>query len=77
MAGLNIIKCKRTAKRVKELKPDLIYLQETHLRATEEKYLENLFKGQIFHAPAKTKTLGIVIRIAAQLDFKVLYARKN
>lgn len=55
VSGLNnAIKRKRIAKCVKELQAHLIFVcvQETHLRIQKEKYLNNLFKGQLFHALA-------------------------
>lgn len=37
------------------MKAGIICFQETHIRQKEEKYINSMFKGQIFHAPALTK----------------------
>lgn len=51
----------------------LLLLQETHLRAPEEKHLKHFFKDQPFHAPVTTNpTKGVLIDISAQLVFKML-----
>lgn len=72
MAGLNnIMKRKHITKPIKELKPDLLFLQETHISICEKKNLRNIFKGQIFHFSTKVSTEGVMINIAAHLDFKV------
>lgn len=64
VAGLNnVIKSKRIAKCINKMQVDLIFLQETHLRAQEEKYLKNILKGQLFHAPAIPKTNFCTIRL--------------
>lgn len=47
-----------------------LLLQEAHIKANEVNYFKNVCKGQIFHAPSKTK--GVMIGIGTQLNFKEL-----
>lgn len=43
VAGLNnIIKNKRLAKQMKDLKPDLVFLQETHIKRTVERKRDDI-----------------------------------
>lgn len=67
----NLIKCKRIAKQIRDAKVDLLFVQETHIRAQEEKYLLKNFKGQMFHTSATTKTNVVLIGISSNLGFKV------
>lgn len=46
---------------------DIICLQETHIRKTEERFLKGLFKGVIFHAPTPTMSKGVLIGISNKL----------
>lgn len=40
---------------------DIISLQETHLRSKEEKYLSQVFWGNLYHVTATSKTNGRLI----------------
>lgn len=54
----NAIKRKRIAKVIKIFQAQVVCLQETHIRSKDEKYLKQVFKGQLFHAAASTKMKG-------------------
>lgn len=72
VAGLNSpFKRTKIAKLIKATRAEIVFSEETHLRTSEEKYLKSLFKGQLYHAAAPTKTKGVLIGISAQLAFKL------
>lgn len=77
VAGLNnVIKWKRIAKGIKDLNLDIIFIRKTHLRQQAEKHLR-IFKGQNFHAAAKTKTKGVLINISTKVNFHVIEVIKD
>lgn len=65
VAGLtNVIKRKRTGKFLMKEKAHCLYLQETHLQKGEEYLLRQVFKGNIVHVPAQSRSKRIMVGIA-------------
>lgn len=69
MAGLNNPLKRSCIYLIKKENSNIICLQETHLRAQEEKYLKDIFQGQIFHTLASVKKRGVCIGILKRVDW--------
>lgn len=64
IAGLNnSLKRRKIKTLLMQDQVDILCLWETHMRKAEEKYFKGLFYGSIFHAPAPTKSKGVLIWI--------------
>lgn len=62
IAGLNnSLKRRKIKTLLMQDQVDILCLWETHMRKAEEKYFKGLFYGSIFHAPAPTKSKGVLI----------------
>lgn len=48
-----------------------VCLQETHLKAGEEKWLKQLFQGSIFHAHSQNRARGVMIGLAENAPWDV------
>lgn len=46
---------------------DLVCVQETHLRAKEERFLREVYRGINYHASAPTKSRGAMLVISKML----------
>lgn len=44
-------------------------LQETHLKAQEQKLLGHVFKGQVYHSPSKSQFCGVMIGVSGSLPW--------
>uniref|UniRef100_A0A3Q3BNZ9 Reverse transcriptase domain-containing protein n=1 Tax=Kryptolebias marmoratus TaxID=37003 RepID=A0A3Q3BNZ9_KRYMA len=68
--GLNSpIKRKRVYTYLKKLKPDIVYLQETHLSDREHKKLKREWVGQVFFSSFSSKSRGTTILIHKNVPF--------
>ncbi|CDQ59813.1 unnamed protein product [Oncorhynchus mykiss] len=56
---------------VKELKADIVFLQETHLTASEHKKLKREWVGQVFASSFNSKARGTAILISRHIPFCV------
>lgn len=78
VAGLNNgFKRKRIVCYLRTVEADIIGLQDTHLRLQDERYVLNMFIGQIFHAPAMTKQKGVAIIIKPHIPLEVKKVLKD
>lgn len=70
--GLNSpIKRKRVYTYLKKLKADIVFLQETHLTASEHKKLKREWVGQVFASSFNSKARGTAILISRHIPFCV------
>lgn len=53
---------------------DVVCLQETHLKANEERYLREVYKGLIYHAPVTTRSKGVMLGISKRLPWELIEA---
>lgn len=56
---VNLVKRNCVAKCLKHRKADIACLQETHLKTSEAKHLQYVFKGEIYHASVEARSAGI------------------
>lgn len=63
------IKRNRVFTRLKSLSPDIIYLQETHLRSDEYNKLKKNWIGQVFHSDYSDRSRGAAILIKRGFPF--------
>lgn len=64
-----LIKRRQIAKLILAKQADIICIQETHLRTSEEHYLGEVYKGTLYQAAASTKTKGVLLGISARLPW--------
>ncbi len=57
--------------RIKYLKSKIVFLQESHLFATDIHYLSKRWPGQMFHASYNTHARGVIILIHKSIQFQV------
>lgn len=63
--GLNHpVKRRKVFSHLKQLKTDIVFLQETHVRASEHSRLMVGWAGQHFHSAFQAKTRGVSILVA-------------
>ncbi len=68
--GLNSpIKRKRVYTYLKKLKPDIVYLQETHLTDSEHKKLKRDWVDQVFFSSFSSKSRGTTILLHKNVPF--------
>ncbi|CAI5692191.1 unnamed protein product [Oreochromis niloticus] len=68
--GLNHpIKRKRVLSRLKQFKPGVVFLQETHLQDSDHSRLAKCWSGQVFHSNSKAKARGTTILIDRNIPF--------
>lgn len=67
----NPIKRKRVYSYLKNLKADIVYLQESHLSDNEHKKLKREWVGQVFASSFNTKSRGTAILINKNIPFVV------
>ena len=68
--GLNgPIKRSKVFLQLKRLKPDVVFLQETHLRLSDHTRLRSNWVGQYFHSNLDSRTRGVAILINKRLNF--------
>ncbi|KAF7647649.1 hypothetical protein LDENG_00168920, partial [Lucifuga dentata] len=65
-------KLKQVINRVRQLKSKIIFLQETHLRASEMKMLSNRWPGQVFFASYNNYSRGVLFLIHKSVPFQVI-----
>ena len=65
-----LIKLKQVLNRVKYLKSQIVFIQETHLTPTDEHMMNQRWKGQIFHTPFTSQARGVTILIHKSVPFK-------
>ena len=63
------IKRKKVFSHLQELKTDIAFLQETHLRISDHARLKNKWIGQIYHSNFNSKSRGAAIIINKNLPF--------
>lgn len=70
VGGINgTVKRAKVFDHIKKFKPDITFLQETHLRTVDEVRLARPWIGQIFHSKFDTKTRGTAILIRKNVQF--------
>ncbi len=68
--GLNhLVKRSRVLAHLRQLKAEVAFLQETHLRSTDQSRLNCRWKGQIFHSSFQAKARGVAILIDKNVPF--------
>lgn len=68
--GLNHpIKRKSVLSRLKQFKPGVVFLQETHLQDSDHSRLAKCWSGQMFHSNFKAKARGTAILIDRNIPF--------
>lgn len=68
--GLNgPVKRGKILSHIKNLKTDIVFLQETHLRNSDQLRLKKHWVGQIFHSSFNTKARGTAIIIHKKIQF--------
>ena len=76
--GLNAqIKRHREADWIKEKKPTIFYLQETHLRAKDTYRLKVRGWEKIFPANGQDRKVGIAVLMSDKVDFKMKAIKKD
>ena len=65
-----LIKLKQVLNRVKYLKSQIVFIQETHLTKTDIHKLNRKWQGQIFHAPFTSQARGVTILIHKSVPFQ-------
>lgn len=78
--GLNHpIKRRKVFSHLKQLKTDIVFLQETHVRASEHSRLMVGWAGQHFHSAFQAKARGVSILVARHVHFEAdnITADKN
>ena len=65
-----IAKLKQVLNRIRQLKSQIVFLQEIHLRATEIDRLQKRWSGQILCAPYSNHARGVLILIHKSLPFQ-------
>lgn len=72
LKGLNgPIKRSKVFVHLKHLKPDITFLQETHLRLSDHARLRSNWVGQYFHSSLNSRSRGVAILIHKRLNFTV------
>lgn len=66
-----IAKIKQVLNRIKQLKSQIVFLQETHLRAAEIDRLQKRWPGQILCAPYSNHARGVLVLIPKSLSFQI------
>lgn len=66
-----LAKLKQVLNRVKYLKSKVVFLQESHLIASDMHCLSKRWPGQVFHANFSSHARGVVILIHRSLPFQV------
>ena len=66
-----IAKIKQVLNRIRQLKCQIVFLQEIHLRATEIDRLQKRWPGQVLCAPYSNYARGVLILIHKSLPFQV------
>lgn len=56
-------------------KPTCVCLQETHLKEGEEKWLRELFRGDIFHAPSLIRSKELMLETAENVPWETNMAQ--
>lgn len=68
----NPVKWRRLVANLHKECPDIVFLQETHIKSLTSRFLSsNRFLHQ-FHAPGLSKARGVVVLILKNLQFSVL-----
>lgn len=68
--GLNgPVKRGKILSHIKNLKTDIAFLQETHLRSSDQLRLKKHWVGQIFHSSFNTKARGTAVRMHKRIQF--------
>lgn len=68
--GLNHpVKRNRVLAHLRQLKAEVAFLQETHLRIADHNHLNNGWKGQIFHSSFQARARGVAILINMNVPF--------
>lgn len=67
----HVIKRGRVFSHLKSLKPDIIFLQETHIGANEQRRLRANWISQVFQAPFTRKARGVAILFRKNFPFRL------
>ena len=67
-----LAKLKQVIDRIKYLKSKIVFIQESHLMATDMHYLSKRWPGQVFHASYNTHARGVIILIHKSIPFQVI-----
>lgn len=63
------VKRKKVFAHLKDLKTDIAFLQETHLRVPDHCRLKNKWVGQTFHSSFKSEARGVAIVLSKNIHF--------
>lgn len=66
-----IAKLKQVFNRIRQLRSQIVFLQEIHLRAEEIDRLQRRWPGQVFCAPYSNHARGVLILIHKSLPFQI------
>lgn len=68
--GLNHpIKRKKVISHLKQLKAEIVFLQETHIRSSDNSHFLSRWSGQSFHSPFQAKAGGLSVLIECNIPF--------
>lgn len=71
LGGLNHpVKRKKIFTHLKQLKTDIVFLQETHVRSSDNSKLMACWAGQHFHSTFQAKARGVSILVANHISFE-------
>lgn len=59
---LNPLKRRRLAKYITKEQINVIYIQETHLKESESRYLKEFFSRTIYHVAASSSSKGVMLQ---------------
>lgn len=69
----NLIKRKWVAKYLKKERASLICLQETHLKESETRLLEQMYYGMIYHAQVSSRSCAVMLGMVANFPWVLLF----
>lgn len=72
-----ITKLKQVLNRIKDLKSKIIFIQESHMTATDVPRLTKRWPGQVFHASLNSQARGIAILIHKLIPFQSIKVIKD
>lgn len=67
----NLIKLKQAISRIKQLKSQIIFPQETHLTKYYIKLVQNKWRGQVIYAAYNNYARGVLILIHRKIPFQI------
>lgn len=65
-----LTKIKQVINRIRQLKSKIIFIQETHLTASDIRPIQNRWPGRVIHAPYNNYARGVLILIHKSIPFQ-------